>query len=217
MRRALLYGGAAVTLGAALLWLRRENLQNPMDIVHDPAPPPEAAPMCPWREPESDLHTFFPRATGYETETRILSGLRLELSQALGRPPAPDELSLRLYRVFRAQEPLGTVLTRRVKGQFGSIEMVLAVKPDGGVRALRLQRLREPAGVATALQQPEWLAGFAGKTASNRWRLGEDLPAPEPATLPSAQALVEGVRSLLILLSVAERSAPPAAPSTHHS
>ena len=216
MRRGLVYGGAAVSLGAALFWLRREGLPSADEAVRELQPPPEAAPMCPWREPEADLQRFFPGATGYQTETLILSSRYAELSGALGRRPSPDELSLRLHRIRREDALLGTILTRRVKGESGAIEFVLALDRGGTVRGLRLQRLREPEEVAGALLRPAWLGSFAGKTAANRWRLGEDLPAVDPRAIGSAQAIVEGVRSLLILLAVAENTAqPPSAPSHH--
>ena len=70
--------------------------------------------------------------------------------------------------------------------------------------------------VAAALRQPEWLGSFKGKTATNRWHLGEDLPLPDRQALASAQAIVEGVRALLVLRSTVERFPTPAAPIAHH-
>jgi hypothetical protein len=164
----------------------------------------EPAPLCPWREPERDLRRFFPGATGTRSELRILSHLRLALLPELGRPLTADEFLLRPVRVLRGSERLGTVLVRRVKGEYGAIELVLAVTPDGRVRGVRLQRQREPETIAAALTSPRWLGAFQGKSAAAPLRIGADLPAVPPQALPSARAMAEGVRSLLILLHAAE-------------
>src|SRR5205807_2669853 len=145
-------------------------------LVHLAAPP-EAAPMCPWREPEADMRRFFPGAIRHETETRILSGQRLELMRRLGRPPLPDEHSAYLHRIYTGDQLAGTILTRRVRGQYGAIEIVLAVGTGGRVRGVRLQRLREPEAIAKALQSPRWLAAFQGRTAENDWHPDRDLSA----------------------------------------
>src|SRR5206468_125458 len=112
---------------------------------------------------------------------------------------------LRPYRVVNGAATLGTVLVRRVKGEFGAIELVLAVKPDGRVRGFRLQRQREPEAVAAVLTSPRWLAAFQGKSADSPLRVGEELPAVPPQARTSAAAIAEGVRAALILLRAAEQ------------
>lgn len=159
--------------------------------------------MCPWREPENDLKKFFPNATGYKVETRILSGLRLELAARLGRAPTGDENALHVYTVSQEQTPLGVVLTRRVKGALGAIEIVVAVNTNQQVCGLRLQRLREPEASAAILQSSRWLRSFDGQRADSPWRLGQDIPAVPADAQTSAAAIVDGVRSSLILLATA--------------
>jgi hypothetical protein len=174
----------------------------------------ESAPLCPWREPQRDLRQFFPGATGIHEETRILSHLRLALFHDLGRPLTAEEMLLRPFRIVKAGKPAGTVLVRRVKGEFGAIELVVAVTPDGQVRGVRLQRQREPEAVAAALTAPKWLAAFREKSAGSPLQIGKDLPAVSGAAAVSAQAVAAGVRSLLILLRAAElhgRAGAPAA------
>lgn len=211
MQRRWLYGGLglALLLALAAQWISGSWVSS-RDILRDkPHERVDVAPMCPWRQPEADLRVFFPDATGHQTDVRILSGARLELTRRLGRPPAPDEHSLYLHRVYHQQQLRGTVVTRRVKGEYGAIEIVLAVGADGRVRGLRLQRLREPEPIASELRSTQWRRAFEGKTARSEWRLGHDIPGVPSAARVSALAIVEGVRSLLILLETAEQPGTP--------
>lgn len=174
---------------------------------------PEAAPLCPWRQPEQDLRLFFPEATGYQTETRVLSGHRLELERRLGRRPNPEEHTLQLEQVLRGEQRIGTVLVRRVKGEHGAIELVVAVNPDQTVRGLRIQRMREPEEVVRALQSPAWMGSLAGKSAPEPWQLGTDVPDLPEVARRSGEAVLDGIRCPLILLAVAGNQTPRA---PHH-
>jgi hypothetical protein len=180
----------------------------------------ETAPLCPWREPDRDLREFFADSLSeegvrYETETRILSGRRVELAERLGRIPSGEENVLSVHRVLAQQRPVGFVLTRRVKGEYGAIEIVLATHPTGEVRGLRLQRLREPDSIAAMLEQREWLGAFRGKTAASPLQLGGDIPAVPPPAGISAAAIVDGVRTLLILFETSERGGVPTVGHRH--
>jgi hypothetical protein len=163
---------------------------------------PEAG-LCPWRAPAADRKRFFPNATGYRDETLILSGLRLEVAHSLGRMATGEENALKIHRILQGQTPIGVVITRRVKGESGVIEIVLAVDSQGKVLGAKLQRLREPDTIATALQSEAWLGAFAGKSARSDWRSGGDLPSVPREAQPSAAAILEGTRTALILLDVA--------------
>ncbi len=200
MRWCVVIGGSLLLAGA---WLYSKS-GAPEAVFQPVSRPVEGAPVCPWRNPDSDLQRFFPGATGWRTEIRILSDRRLELAQRLGRPAGSDENLINLYRVFEGDRTLGTVLTRRVKGEHGVIEVVLAVDRQGAVAGIRLQRLREPEAVAQAIENPSWLAAFSGKNAESDWRLGNGIPDLPTEARPTGAALVAGVRSLLILFHAAE-------------
>jgi hypothetical protein len=197
---------AGLVLGLALGFVKWRSRTSPSsEVVFEvKAKPPVAAPLCPWRDPGADLWRFFPGASGYQAQTRILSGRRSELAQRLGRPPGADENALSLYRVYEQSTLAGTVLTRRVKGPHGAIELVLAVDRDGRVCGSRLQRQREPEEVAGPLEDPAWRNSFEGKRADNPWKLGVDLPEVTPIAREAAQAVGEGARDLLILLAAAD-------------
>jgi hypothetical protein len=164
----------------------------------------EAPAMCPWRDPQGDLIRFFPGADVYKQETLILSQLRLEIMKRLGPGVPLESNALYVYRVARAQAPVGTILVRRAGGEYGAIEVVVAVDPKRRVVGVRLQRHREPPAVASAIASPRWLDSLRGKTAGDAFRVGGDLPAVPPAAAKSAEAVAGAVRSLLIELDVAE-------------
>ncbi|HTL54893.1 MAG TPA: hypothetical protein VL361_04405 [Candidatus Limnocylindrales bacterium] len=191
--------------------------QNRSTVLFEP--PLEAiqsAPLCPWREPAEDLKSIFPSATRYEAETHILSGRRTELASLLGRLPTGDENALHVYRIYDQQNPVGVILTQRVKGAYGAIELVLGVDPDGKVNGIRLQRHREPEAVARVLLQSSWLAAFVAKEARDPWKLGQDIPGvPEEARV-SANAIVKGAQSMLILLQEANKSGANSIVKPHH-
>lgn len=212
-RRVILGAGSLALLLAVAGWRIRDSSGSSEIPFAATTGTPPAAPLCPWREPAEDLNRFFPDATRYQIETRILSGRRVELGRRLGRAPTGDENALHIYRIYQEQTPLGAVLTRRVKGVYGAIELVLAVGAEGATLGLRLQRLREPEPIASALQNPDWLRAFAGRRAdgSVQW----DVPAVPPEARASASAVVEGVRSLLILLA-ATNDPPPRHPAAAH-
>ena len=207
MSRPVIFGAGALALLLGMVgWRISEDSRSSEVPFEAKTKPPQAAPLCTWREPESDLSLFFPGATHYELETRILSGRRLELTQRLGRAPTGDENVLHIHRVYQEKTPLGVVLTRRVKGAYGAIELVLAVSTNGQTRALRLQRLREPEPIAVALQNPHWLGAFAGQRADTLSQRGRDLSEVPAEARTSADAIVEGTRSLLILLAAADEA-----------
>jgi hypothetical protein len=212
MSRRILFGGAVavIALATAVWWKVSASTETPFDPK---VKPPQAGSLCPWREPESDLKLFFTNATRYEVETRILSGLRVELAARLGRIPTGDENALRVWRIYQEDSLVGSVLTRRVKGGHGAIELVLAVDSDERVRGLRLQRLREPETIARALQDSDWLQSLEGKRTASSWKLGGEIPEVSKAARDSAEAIVEGARSLLILFSASSKaiSSNPAA------
>jgi hypothetical protein len=206
MRKQLLFGALVLAAVMAIIGWRTSNKFSSETFKEGGSKPPEAAPLCPWREPESDLQHFFPYATDYQKETRILSGLRLELASRLGRAPTGDENALRVNRVYRNGTMLGTILTRRVKGDYGAIELVLAVDTNRSVVGMRLQRLREPEVIEKALQNEAWQRAFVGKRAGDSWQIGNDLPEVPAMARHSPDAVAEGARDLLVLLTTADQA-----------
>ncbi len=181
----------------------------------------EGAPMVPWRNPAADVFEWFPGATHSDSEIRILSGLRPELARRLGRPATAEENALYLHRVWRESALLGEVAIRRVKGESGAVEMVVAFEPDGRIHGIRLQRWREPAAVAEVITGP-WLKSFDGLTARDLAPTASRSPGIPEGARATALAMEDGVRSLLVLRELAagpgvvRRPAPEAAAGHFH-
>lgn len=204
MRRATLALALLLALGAFFFVRRRwanekQPQHNPKDVALV-----EASPVTPWRNPTRDLAALFPPATNHVLESRILSGLGVEIRKQLGRLMHPDENPFRIHRVEHAGQTLGSILVTRVKAEHGGIEIVIGVGTNGAVRGALIQSQREPPAVAGAITNASWLAGFSGRSAESPLRLGVDLPDVPPEARISAQAIANGVRDQLIVLSFAE-------------
>ncbi len=171
----------------------------------------ESISLCPWRDPNGDRKRFFPAATGSRDENYLLTRFRQESGQRLGRTPTGEENILRVHRLTQGAQSPGLIITQRLRGESGVIELVLAVANDGSVVGARLQRLREPDNVANALQSPAFLGAFRGKTSRSLWRLGTDIPDVPAAARPSAEAILDKARASLILLDVGSQHAQAAA------
>ena len=162
--------------------------------------------LCPWRNPEADLRRFFPTANETRDQTLILSGKRLKVASMLGREPTAEENAILIHQVLRSGNLLGAIVTRRVRGESGVIEIVLALERDGKVIGSKIQRLRENEAVTGELKSEAWLNSFRGKIASDAWKLGEDIPNISEQSRSSAEAILQECRVTLILFGVAGES-----------
>lgn len=215
--RRLRIGGALVIAGIVILTaVGARSLFSPAPdlpvvgttTVTNPGGPA----MCPWREPDRDMKTFFPGSTSYRLETLVLSRVRPQILKRLGPKYHMETTALYAYRVLKESEALGTVLVRRTAGRYGAIEVVVGV--DGGrIAGVHLQRLREPKKVAEALTSARWLDSFKGKTSTAALEPGKDLPVLSAEAQETAQAVSEAVRALLIEFEEGERAVKAAG---HH-
>ncbi len=206
MRRGIFF----ILLAALLAWAALSSRYGPFkqqEVVFEPAnKPPQLAPLCPWRNPEADLPKLFPGASRFYVESRILSGLRPELAQRLGRMPTADENTLQVYRIYGPDRMQGEVVTRRVKGSYGAIEVVIAADENRRFKGLLIQRMREPQAASQALLGADWARWLGGKTAESCWEC-EGLQASLPSEARvSADAVLAGVRSSIILLATSAQT-----------
>jgi hypothetical protein len=181
--------------------------------------PQTSAGLCPWRAPDQDRTRFFPTSLSSRDETLILSRQRVELQRRLGHMPGADDNALIVHRILGPEGSPGVVVTRRVRGECGLIELVLAADARGRVVGARIQRHREPATTARALQSETWLGAFRGKDSRSAWQLGQDIPTVPSEAHASAEAILKEARAVLILLDVARHSdsaLPPEAVRAGH-
>ena len=203
MRGAALLATLIVAAAAVWIWHSIPPRSVVQTYVERP-PTGENAPICPWREPQRDLIVLFPGATGYTTDSRILSALMTRIQKRIGRPMTVDENPLRIYRVKEGPQTSGAILVKRVKGEYGGLELVIGITPQRRVSGVRIQSQREPDSVARTIS--DWLPAFTGKTADSALQPGQDLPDVAPEARATANAIAEGTRSALIVFSLAEDS-----------
>ena len=179
--------------------------------------PETSAGLCPWRAPDEDRRRFFPGSLSSRDETLVLSRQRVELRRRLGRIPGADDNALIVHRILGLEGSPGVVVTRRVRGDCGLIELVLAADGQGRVVGARIQRHRELASTARALQSEAWLGAFRGKDSQSKWQLEQDIPAVPSEARASAEAIAKEARTVLILLDVALHSDSALPPEALHA
>ncbi|MEO0108700.1 MAG: hypothetical protein ABIK62_05970, partial [candidate division WOR-3 bacterium] len=137
-----------------------------------------AASLCVWRQPDEDIAAIY-NADSYKTVFEdVTDAQRARIEARLGYPLDPDETQFKFFPVFKGEVQVGTVMTHAGKGQFGVIEVVVAVDDTGTgalVREVRIQRDREKA--KAALRGAQFLGQFRGLTAHDGFESGADLTA----------------------------------------
>ena len=183
-----------VTIAVYFSTSRESNTVYDPPIKHiDPASP------CPWRDAETDMTNWFPGATQYQPHDLILSDKRTELRAKLGRELQPEEMALHMYLIKSNDLQVGSVLTRRIKAAHGAIELAVAVDPEKKVRAVKIQRIREPESILNDLAQFHLERRFAGYGLNNDFTLKEG--EPRNSAYETAQAIASDVRACLVLFN----------------
>lgn len=193
----------ALLLLIGLLGCRRSDAELPAPVGDSSRV--EGVPLCPWRHPGEDCAAWFPGADRSEAEVQILSSLRAEMAERLGRRPTTGDNARHVHRVLAGLRYLGEVVVQRVRGDSGALEVVVGLDPDGTVVGVRLQRSREPASILGAVEGA-WLGSFRGRKMGDSLRIGVDLPLVPPEATPTAEAIQSAVRSVLILRDLASAS-----------
>ncbi len=179
--------------------------------------PETSAGLCPWRARDEDRKRYFPDSVSSRDETLILSRPRIVLQKRLGRTPGADDNALIVHRIVGPAASPGVVITRRVRGECGLIELVLAADPRGRVIGAGIQRHREPESTARVLESEPWLGAFRGKDCASAWALGQDIPNVPAEARISAEAVLREAKTVLILLDVARRSDSSLPPDSAHT
>lgn len=159
------------------------------------------ADVCVWRDPERTMALVFPKAMDYQSLTRkIPPELRLRIEARLGVSLDPSEREeWGSYRVLGpGSRELGRIIACAQTGEYGAIEVVMGVAPDGKVVGLYVQRSRER--VNSALKSREFLRQFEGKTLKDPLHVDKDIRGI-PSGEKAVEAVTLAVRKMLLLYS----------------
>ncbi len=204
-------GAAAVIAAVAGLAYLALPIGGPLPVV-DVAPGKGTGPaMCPWRDPDRDLTSFFPGATSYRTDTLALSSIRQDILRRLGPGNRLESNSLYVHHALKGPESIGSILVRRAPGPHGAIEVVLAVDSSGKVSGVKIQRHREPDEAARFITSDAWLKTFRFRSADS---VEQDSLIPATAK-QAATVISHTVRTMLIELEEAERYYSTSTPRHH--
>ncbi len=156
------------------------------------------ASLCVWRKPDEDIRQFFPGAETYRTDIKEPGAKREAIEKRIGAKLDSDESEFKIYRILKGGKSIGTIMTHLGKGQFGAIEVVVAIENYGKVKGVRIQRDREKA--RAALRGAAFLGQFAGKTSKDPLTVGKDIRTAAEGAEQSSQIIAFSVKKLLVLL-----------------
>ncbi len=163
------------------------------------APVADAA-LCVWRQPDSDIAGIFGKGSYKTVFEDITPAMRRRIEKRLGFALDADETQFKFFPVYQGKKQVGTVMTHAGKGQFGAIEVVVAVVPtDSGaaVKEVRIQRDREKA--KAALRSSKFLGQFKGMTATGDFALGRRIKTAASGAEKASQSVANAVRKLLVV------------------
>ena len=154
------------------------------------------ASLCVWRKPDQDIRQFFPTADTYKTEVKEPGSKKSAIEKRIGRKLDADEQEFKFFRIIDGGKKIGTIMTHLGKGQYGAIEIVVAIDNAGKVKGVGIQRDREKK--RAELRSDKFLGQFAGKTAGDPVAVGKDIK-PVPGAEKSSDTVAFSVKKLLVL------------------
>lgn len=167
---------------------------------------PLSADVCVWRDPERTMQKLFPQARDYKTRTLKMTLERMAaIEQAIGAKLEDTERKeFDLYEITGSvdgrPQKLGTVLALAGKGEYGTIEVVIGVDGAGKLVGVYIQRTRER--VSKALQSPDFLNQFAGKTKNDGFGVGKDIKPAAADAEAASRVVAFVVKKMLVFHDV---------------
>lgn len=128
-----------------------------------------AAVGCDLNDPDRDVKRLFPGSTGYKTLYKsiaeqggdaLLARVETRLGDRFHGLFETADVPYTLYEIFREGKLVGYIHGVNQKGQYGGIQVFLALDPDGAIRSLYYQKLTSRQ--AERLRSREFGAQFAG-------------------------------------------------------
>ncbi len=130
-----------------------------------------AAVGCELNDPDRDVKRLFPESTGYKTlyvsvdrqgGPAKLKEIEGRLGDAFQGTYETIDVPYTMYRIMKGSEVVGFIHGVNQKGQYGGLQVVLALDPKGVIRDMYFQKLTSKG--AAAFRDPKFGAQFAGLT-----------------------------------------------------
>ena len=154
------------------------------------------AALCVWRKPDQDIKQYFPGADTYTTDLKEPGKKKSVVEKRIGRKLDADEQEFKFYRIIEHGKRVGTIMTHLGKGEYGAIEIVVAIDRNGKVKGVGIQRDREKK--RAELRSDKFLGQFRGKSASDPVEVGKDIK-PVPGAEKASDTVAFSVKKLLVL------------------
>ncbi len=176
-----------------------------------------AAVGCDLNDPDRDVKRLFPGSTGYKTyyvsiQQKGGKALLAKVEELLGDKFSglyeTIDVPYTVYEIYKGDRILGYIHGVNQKGQYGGIQIFLALHPQGSITALYFQKLTNQA--AKSFRSDEFTGKFQGLTlrdfAQYSVAVGKaegklsriENPAPKAAI--DFRAILRGVKKNLILM-----------------
>lgn len=167
------------------------------------------ASLCVWRNPDADIKAFFGGGK-YRLVLANVGSKKAKIEKRIGQKLDSDELQLKFWPIIRNGKRVGTVTSHLGKGDYGAIEVLVAIvdPPDAPakIKAVKIQRDRER--YRSALRSATFLNQFKGKQAKSKLRVGEDIKSAHPSAVKGSKVVALSVKKLLVAyeeLNIANR------------
>ncbi|TAL16336.1 hypothetical protein EPN96_09390 [bacterium] len=176
-----------------------------------------AAVGCDLNDPDRDVARLFPGSTGYKTfymSIEKLGGEKLleKIEKRLGDKfkglyETPD-VPYTIYEIFSGKEKVGYIHGVNHKGQFGGIQVFLALDLNGSIKSFYIQKLTSR--YAKGLRDPAFGQKFAGLNLNDFYLYDvvthkasgkvAEIKNPEPEAETDFRAALRAVKKNLILM-----------------
>ena len=128
-----------------------------------------AAVGCDLNDPDRDVARFFPNSTGYKTiyfsisqkgGQTLLNEIEKRLGDKFHGIYETVDVPYTLYEIYRGKEKIGYIHGVNQKGQYGGIQVFLALDLDGNIKAFYFQKLTSQ--YAKKLRDAKFAEQFVG-------------------------------------------------------
>jgi hypothetical protein len=105
---------------------------------------------CDLNDPDRDVARLFPESTGYKTAyvsiaktggESLLSKIETRLGDTFHGIYETIDVPYTIYEIFAGNKRIGYIHGVNQKGQFGGIQVFLALHPEGRIRAFYIQKM----------------------------------------------------------------------------